>query len=138
MNYDNPLDPDNDYIDKADFEIRQAELRDRSDLWNSGEYTDEQIEDEKDTEAYDAGPLDRVEDGELSEVEQLLDESAWTDGPYINARYFSQYARQLAEDINGDVYNEWPQNNIDWDAAADDLIVDYTSVTWGGQEFLVR
>lgn len=133
------LDPTNDTISKQDLEVRAHELRDRSDMWNSGDMSEEDREAEKDTEAYEAGPLDRVEDSELFEIEQLLDEISWSDDDMlINADFFPQYARQLAEDINGDIYNDWPNHHIDWDRAAQDLEQDYTSVDYHGQEFFIR
>lgn len=139
MNYGDPLDPTNDFIDKQDLEVRAAELRDRSDLWNSGYHSDEEIEAEQDTEAYDAGPLDRLEDSELFEIEQVLDEmGTYVDGPLIRKDYFPTYARQFAEDINGDIYDSWPQSSIDWTEAAEDLEMDYTEVTFGGEQWFVR
>jgi hypothetical protein len=136
VNYSDPLDPSNDFIDKDDLEARQAELRDRADFW---ELSAEEIEANRDTEAYEAGPLDRVEDGELGELEQVLDELGYgLDGPLINEDYFPAYARQLAEDINGDIYDSWPQSEIDWGRAAESLEMDYTTVEFGGQTWYVR
>jgi hypothetical protein len=59
--------------------------------------------------------------------------------------YFENYARQLAEDIgainsvnSGLDQTNWPANHIDWEAAAAQLKLDYTSVTFGGHEYLIR
>lgn len=54
----------------------------------------------------------------------------WLHGEaFINEDYFPKYAMQLADDI-GAVNTDagWPNNHIDWDAAADDLKQDYTEV----------
>ena len=58
----------------------------------------------------------------------------------IHRRYFVEYARQLAEDIGAIEPNagEWPRRHIDWQAAADELEEDYTSVTLDGEEYLIR
>lgn len=55
------------------------------------------------------------------------------DFPYgealIQVEYFTEYARQLAEDIGAiDREADWPLAHIDWDAAADALKQDFTDV----------
>jgi hypothetical protein len=52
---------------------------------------------------------------------------------------FEEYARELADDL-GMIDNSasWPMNCIDWSQAADELRVDYTSVTFDGIEWLIR
>ena len=59
--------------------------------------------------------------------ETLISEDVW-----------DSYVRQLAEDIEGIDLSQWPYNRIDWDAAANDLLVDYTTITFRGQDFYVR
>jgi antirestriction protein len=55
--------------------------------------------------------------------------------------YFTDYARQLADDIgvfsNVKEYG-WPLNHIDWEAAADALKMDYSEVRWGGYTYFIR
>jgi hypothetical protein len=50
-----------------------------------------------------------------------------------------KYAQELADDI-GAVSRDakWPNNHLDWDAAAAELEQDYMSVTFNGEEFLMR
>lgn len=58
---------------------------------------------------------------------------------FINADYFEDYARELAEDlgiVNSDA--EWPNNHIDWEAAADELLIEYTSFEIDGQTYYAR
>lgn len=52
---------------------------------------------------------------------------------------FVEYAQELAEDIGAiDAEASWPTRCIDWEQAADELRVDYTSVTFDGTDYLVR
>lgn len=52
---------------------------------------------------------------------------------------FEDYARQLAEDI-GAISADfgWPMAHIDWEAAADALAMDYTSVSFDGDDYYYR
>jgi hypothetical protein len=55
----------------------------------------------------------------------------------INATYFKSYAMELAEDCGMIDHNApWPQRHIDWDAAVEELKMDYTefSSTFYGRE----
>lgn len=57
----------------------------------------------------------------------------------IRDSYFKEYARQLAEDIGDIKGNErWPFNCIDWDEAAEQLQMDYTSVDFDGVTYWIR
>lgn len=56
----------------------------------------------------------------------------------INEDYWVEYVQQMAEDIDGIDTSNWPYNRIDWEAAAEDLRMDYTTITWRGQDFYVR
>lgn len=52
---------------------------------------------------------------------------------------FEEYAEELASDIGAiDSDAGWPLSYIDWEAAADALRVDYTSVTYDGDDYLIR
>ena len=75
----------------------------------------------------------------LREVAAQLPSNAIYGEPLIRDSYFVEYAEQLAEDLGYvDGSEGWPFNHIDWDAAADDLKIDYWSVDWDGVEFWVR
>jgi hypothetical protein len=53
--------------------------------------------------------------------------------------YFEDYARQLAEDIGAIDRNQgWPACHIDWKAASENLLMDYTSVSFEGREYWIR
>ena len=62
----------------------------------------------------------------------------------IEDGYFEDYAREFAADI-GAISGaasvsgaDWPANHIDWEAAANQLKEDYTSVTFEGREYWIR
>lgn len=66
--------------------------------------------------------------------------SDWNYGATLIAvEHFTEYAQDLAEDIgaiNADA--PWPANRIDWEAAAEDLKIDYTEISYDGNDYLVR
>jgi hypothetical protein len=69
-----------------------------------------------------------------------LEECARNGVYFIDEDYFVEFAKELALDIgviDGDPM-EWPLNNIDWDAAADELRMDYTEVEYDGNSYLVN
>lgn len=52
---------------------------------------------------------------------------------------FEEYARDYAEEIGAvPVDARWPCNAIDWERAADELAMDYTSVEFRGDTYLIR
>lgn len=86
------------------------------------------------------------EDGlELKVLTTLAEEaegyaSDWTHGEaLIRDSYFETYARELADDI-GAINKDatWPNDCIDWERAADELKMDYTSVDFDGVDYWVR
>lgn len=99
----------------------------------------------------DADDVKRMSDFDFEEVRELahlmnLQEEAkgcapdWNHGAtLIHEDYFVAYAQQLAEDI-GAIQRDtsWPNNCIDWDAAADELKTDYTTVDFDGETYYVR
>lgn len=63
----------------------------------------------------------------------------WYPVTLIRDSYFRDYAQELAEDIgaiNADA--TWPNNCIDWERAARELQMDYTSVEFDGVTYWVR
>lgn len=57
----------------------------------------------------------------------------------IHETYFEDYARELADDCGMlDKDAGWPANHIDWDAAADELKQDYTTVEYDGATYFLR
>lgn len=57
----------------------------------------------------------------------------------VRESYFEAYARELAEEIGAVNPNaNWPNNCIDWERAARELQMDYTSVDFDGVAYLIR
>jgi hypothetical protein len=53
----------------------------------------------------------------------------WYPLTLIRDHYFTEYAQELAEEIGAvDADAKWPNNCIDWDQAARELQMDYSSV----------
>lgn len=89
--------------------------------------------------------LDEVDALELRMLKELNEEgesatSDWTYGAtLIRESYFTDYAKQFADDIgaiSGD--SKWPNHHIDWEAAAEELQMDYTTVEFDGVTYYVR
>lgn len=57
----------------------------------------------------------------------------------IRDSYFKTYAQELAEDIGAIGRDlQWPLYHIDWEAAAETLQMDYTSVSFDGVDYWIR
>lgn len=57
----------------------------------------------------------------------------------IRDSYFEEYAQELAEEIGAiDRNASWPYTCIDWDQAARELRMDYTSIEFDGVTYWVR
>ena len=88
---------------------------------------------------------DKDEQDELDALIALRDEAAgyapdWEFGEaLIKDSYFEAYTEQLADDIGAiDSNATWPLNCINWDLAASELQLDYTSVEWDGVAYWIR
>lgn len=56
----------------------------------------------------------------------------------INASYWVEYVKELANDLGIEPVDEWPSRHIDWKAAADELEMDYARFDYDGTEYLIR
>jgi hypothetical protein len=135
-----------DIIDSRDVIARIAELENEKEVLDSN-YADALTE-ARETDTRDPDPseymLDEDDAAELAALKALADEASgspdWTYGETLIAdHYFIEYAQQLAEDI-GAIGRDlaWPACHIDWDAAADALKADYTSVDFAGETYWIR
>ncbi len=61
----------------------------------------------------------------------------WKDVVFITESDFPRYVRTVAEDCQ-DIPTGWPFNCIDWDRAADELQLDYSSLDWQGESYLYQ
>jgi hypothetical protein len=99
------------------------------------------------------GQSDRDVDDEVAELrplEELLRDLCgnggdeqwrgdWYPVTLIRDDYFETYAQELAEDIGAVPADyTWPTSCIDWEAAARDLRMDYTSVEFNGVTYWTR
>lgn len=76
----------------------------------------------------------------LKDLEDQADSGDWKYGTtLVNESYFTDFAKEEAESL-GLIKNdtEWPARHIDWEAAADDLKSDYSTVTFGDTTFYLR
>jgi predicted nucleic acid-binding Zn-ribbon protein len=142
-----------DIIDSRDVIKKIEELE--SDL----EDVEEEIETLKDemreaeTEDEEADLESQLED-KIAEADEIRDElkplldlqreaegyCEWRDGAaLIRDSYFKEYAEQYADDV-GAINREahWPNCHIDWEAAAEDLKSDFTSVDFEGVTYWIR
>jgi hypothetical protein len=64
----------------------------------------------------------------------------WYPVTLIRDSYFTEYAQSFAEDIGliSDTATGWPYTCIDWDRAARELQMDYTSVEYDGITYWYR
>lgn len=63
----------------------------------------------------------------------------WYPITLIRDSYFTDYARQLAEDIGAiDPDASWPNNCIDWEQASRELRMDYSAVDYAGTMYWYR
>jgi hypothetical protein len=96
-------------------------------------------------------PLDDDERAELADLRSLARDLGIDDADDMKryardesllieeGRSFEEYAEQLADDIGAiDRDAKWPVNCIDWEKAARELAYDYSTVTYGGTNYLIR
>lgn len=93
---------------------------------------------------------DNLERQELATLQKLLDDlegnggdhewnKSWYPVTLIRESHFQDYAQELAEDI-GAISSEhsWPLGCIDWEQAANELLIDYSSVEFDGITYYYR
>ena len=113
-----------DYARDDDAESRSAWTDDNMEKWGEWEKSDE-----------------GQELCTLSDLQgQAEGYSDWEWGAaLIRDSYFEDYARELAIDIGAiKKDSSWPCNCIDWERAAEELQMDYTSVLFDGVTYWVR
>ena len=100
----------------------------------------EEIEESEDVD-------DREERAELAAILEDLSGNGgdeqwrgdWYPVTLIRDSYFKSYAQELADDIGAiDRNATWPMTCIDWDQAARELQMDYTSTEIGGRTYHFR
>lgn len=138
------IDNSQDVIDSRDVIERIETLE--SAMADAQETADGEKETMEDGESvYTSVDFGEDEYRELKALKSLADEASgyaadWTHGEaLIRDSYFVEYAQQLAEDCGMlEHCDKWPATCIDWDKAADELKVDYTSVDFDSETYWIR
>jgi len=149
-------------IDTRDLYKRQQELQDLKDALESARGELDQLNTSKPGEDDSLEDLEEWE-GSLESAQSALDEAQaafgtdeqeeleeldnleseigrnWRDGEsMIPEDEFEDYARELADDLGSTKGNEWPFTCVDWERAARELAMDYTTVSYQGEDYYVR
>lgn len=146
------------HIDTRDLYTRKSELEDLRDAVTAAreeleshldakpdegegdewEEAKESLEEDLESAEADFGDAEQAELAELEELESYISDFRHGE-TMIPEHEFEDYARQLAEDI-GAIPDDasWPCTCIDWEQAARELAMDYTTVTYQGEDYLVR
>jgi hypothetical protein len=91
--------------------------------------------------------VETITDDERAELTLLTEVArqgeSLTDWQYgetlVRESYFETYAQELHEDVSGnDTTSEWPYTCIDWEWAARELQMDYTSIDFDGITYYGR
>lgn len=144
-----------DIIDSREVIDRISELESELEDGPYEEFREEQIEagiPEDEIDAFDTwldntaqtDHLYSLECEELLMLRALAEEgeslSDWRYGvTLIHPSHFQTYAQELAEEIGAiDPDARWPANCIDWEQAANELRVDYTTIDFDGVDYLAR
>lgn len=124
-------------------------IRNTRPITNADEYIDSRdvidridyLESEQESEGED---FDSEDFDELRKLQAFADQASdfyeWSFGvSFIRDDYFVDYAQEFARDIGRvDDNAEWPNCHIDWEAAARDLQMDYTSAEFDGETYWGR
>ena len=123
---------------ESDIEILKEEIEELEDYLECEEDADERVEIEGKLEKKlaDLAVLEE-EASDILELRDACNDYAGGDS-LINEDYFPQYVEELAKDCGDISENSWLYCYIDWDAAAEDCKIDYTTITFQGQDFYVR
>lgn len=83
---------------------------------------------------------EKAELATLKDLEKQAGTSEWSYGVVlIRESYFKDYAVELAEDLGAiGSDTQWPATHIDWNAAADELLIDYSAIDFDGVTYYFR
>jgi hypothetical protein len=117
-----------DIVRTDDIVSRIEELEEARDILADSDLSDE----EKD--GYEFGD---DEERELEMLEDVLKDIGDAD-EIINENYFPDYAKQYVEDCYEGDFDSFPFNCMDWEKVAEEMLVDYTEVSFDGVSFYYR
>lgn len=121
-----------DVIDSRDIQERIDELQEIAD-----EIEDANGELEEGEEPSTMDEEDRDELDALIAFKEEVNSSEWESGiGFIRESYFEDYAREYAQDI-GAIEDDahWPATHINWEEAAEELLIDYSSAELDGDTY---
>lgn len=114
-------------MDKSLDEILDTTFDSREIIDRIAALEDEFTNDDGELQINDPDTLDEY--AQLKDIADEIGDEAAYGVTLIREDYFEDYARELAEDIGAiDADAAWPNNYIDWGAAAEALQMDYTSI----------
>ena len=137
-----------DVIDSRDVIARIAELQELADAVSEAREAFDNLDDPDGPEVECAeaeieaaqGAFDDDLQAELATLKALAEEASGyaADWELIRDSYFTEYCQQLLEDI-GDLPKDLPHYiEIDWEATARNIRMDYTSVEFGDVTYWIR
>ena len=139
------MDLNADIIDSRDIIERKQELQDEYDYFVE-ERDQAKLDAEEADEAFDENAHVFYDEDELNQLAKICEDgesqfgSSWESGVTLIAEhYFADYARDFAEDV-GAISREynWPNNHIDWEAAGNELMMDYSCIEINGTYYYGR
>lgn len=84
----------------------------------------------------------RILDKLIQEIRDYAGDQPEDGVTLVRESHFEEYARELHEDTTdldvAKITSEWPYRHIDWEAAAQELLQDYTSIDWDGVTYYIR
>jgi Antirestriction protein (ArdA) len=124
------------------------DILDLRDLWKNYQDLEGALEDTREEEGdkfdEDYWAAEIEEHAKLKELFEQVGEpyrgGEFDEPTLIHERHFEDYARELAEDLYGDEVrnSHWPFTCIDWEQAATELRIDYSSVEVDGHTYYQR
>jgi antirestriction protein len=123
--------------------LRDALESERENLVEATDEDREEIEGRIEAAESDFGDAEKAELKQLESLKDDIGESRGKineeGGPFVLEDDFEAYAQELADDLGAIPRDaSWPCTCIDWEKAADELKMDYSSVEWNGETYLYR
>jgi len=105
----------------------------------SGRDVEKRIADLESDIAFDKDNGEEPEEDAIEELKLLkeLQDDITSDAYLIHKDAFEDYAEELAKNIYS-IHEGWPFDHIDWKAAADALLTDYTVIKFGDETYYTR
>lgn len=135
------FDATEDWFDTRDIEERLREIEDVEIEIERGDEEDEEsfIERMREEDSYLADEYQTLRNLQ-DEGRAAYNEVNWDGGiTMVKDDHFPDYAEEYAREIGAiDREHGWPHQHIDWEAAAEELLIDYTSIEINGTTYWGR